>query len=194
MQHGSGAYPGHRRLYTPNLGIRVGHRERTGEGALPDILWKISGVTTRHTSDLRPTVTNVPNAGGHPHVGTIPRERPAASLSFSDSSALGALRSPAYQQARRNSEEGRLLYRPRAGPCSTATPSVPKATRTMLPPLPPGKAAAPPTEEERSVVSATTNEEGSSPLEESEEEEEEVSTELAALPLMHTRYSLGHCT
>ena len=191
MQHGSGAYPGHRRLYTPNLGIRVGHRERTGEGALPDILWKISGVTTRHTSDLRPTVTNVPNAGVHPNVGTIPRERPAARLSFSssDSSALGALRSPAYQQARRNSEEGRLLYRPRAGPCSPATPSVPKATRTMLPPLPPGKAAAPPTEEERSVVSATTNEEGSSPLEESEEEEEEVSS-IA----VHTRYSLGHCT
>lgn len=187
MQHGAGGYPGNRRLYTPNLGIRVGHRERTGEGALPDILWKISGVTTRPTNDLRPMITNVPNAGVHPHVGTVPRERPAGRLSFSDSSAIGTLRSPAYQQARRNSEEGRLLYRPRAGPCSPATPSVPKASRTMLPPLPPGKAAALPTEEEKSVASTTTNEEGSSPLEESEEEEEEVSTEPAALP--HTSVS-----
>ena len=194
MEYGSNGHPGNQRFYTPNLGSR--NRERGArENALPNILWKASGVTTRPTSGLRLTVTHVddPYAGHRMRAQdtrdalTRPPQHTSARLTHSDPAgqALHYMRTSTQHFPRRSSlKDTRLLSRPQQLSSVPSTPPAPKATRTMLPPL-----AAPAAEPALTEVSdhssehpSTSNGDGSSSaLEDSEEEVRNVIRDLLAM-------------
>ena len=181
MQYGSNGHPGNQRFYTPNLGSRKNRERGAQENALPNILWKASGVTTRPTSGLRLTVTHVddPYAGHRMRAQdtrdalTRPPQHTSARLTRSGPAgqALHYMRTSTQHFPRRSSlKDTRLLSRPQQLSSVPSTPPAPKATRTMLPPL----AAEPALIEDSDHSSehpSTSNEDGSSSaLEDSEEE------------------------
>ena len=166
MERGAGGYgyQGSRRHYT--LGLSFGKRPLTRETALPNILWRASGVRARPTSGLKPVVTNVPNAGAHPHLPTTPRERSASIVStLSDSTALGRPFSRRLT-ARTSAENYRLQPRPHA---KLGTPASPPTPRTFLPPLTLGGPAEGAVEERENIPEARDKVETSSSTEEEEE-------------------------
>lgn len=159
-----GGYSGNKRLYTPSFGSRAPQGE-----TLPNILWKASGVTTRPASGLRLTVKNV----NVPHA-ELQEVRVVPDDTFSRTS--GRLSRTNYPlQATASSNVGRSTDRrlPPRQVKQTTTPTAPKATRTMLPPI----ATSPPVTEplqgeDVSKFSSTSSQDVSSPLEDSDSEDE----------------------
>lgn len=161
-----GGYSGNHRLYTPSFGSRAPRVD-----TLPNILWKASGVMTRPASGLRLTVkhVNVPRAD----MRVIPED--SRSISSQRSSARFSrsdppLRATAQLHTGRSNglKDGRLPSRQQQ-----STPSAPKATRTMLPPITTSPTS--PVADERlqtSEPSSGSNQGVSSSLENSESEEE----------------------
>lgn len=167
-----GGYSGNHRLYTPSFGSRAPRVD-----TLPNILWKVSGVTTRPASGLRLTVknVNVPHAGLQ-EMGVIPEDsrsvlsqRTSARFSRPDPTNH-LLRSTAQSHTGRSTglRDPRLPSRQQQ-----ATPTAPKATRTMLPPITTSP-TSPPDDEPlpTSEHSSTSNEGVSSSQEESDSEDE----------------------
>lgn len=142
--------------YPPGAG-RLGYPSRPGNtfGNLPKIpgagtspVAQGYGVRLRTGSGLVPTVTGVPNMGAHPHIPTLPREKPQR-LSSSDSRAMEVLR-PASRESRRShprrgtaddallgqgSRSIRVTAPPGRPPSSSVQPRR-LATAQPLPPLP----------------------------------------------------------
>lgn len=160
-------YSGNKRLYTPSFGSRAPQVE-----TLPNILWKASGVTTRPASGLRLTVKNV----NVPHAGLQEmRGIPDDTLSRTSgrlSRTSHPLRATAQSNVGRSTglRDTRLPHRQVK---QSTTPTAPKATRTMLPPIttsPPVTDPLP--REDESEHSSTSNQDVSSLLEDSDSEEE----------------------
>lgn len=164
-----GGYSGNQRLYTPSFGSRAPRVD-----TLPNILWKVSGVTTRPASGLRLTVknVNVPHAGLQ-EMGVIPEDsrsvlsqRTSARFSRPDPTCHRTAQSHTGRST--GLRDARLPSRQQQ-----ATPTAPKATRTMLPPITTSP-TSPPDDEPllTSEHSSTSNQGVSSSLEESDSEEE----------------------
>ena len=151
---GGYGYQGSRRHYASGLGLSLGKRPSTRETALPNILWRASGVRARPTSGLKSVVTNVPNAGAHPHLPTTPRERSGSIVStMSDSTALGRSFSRRLK-APTSAENYRFQPRPHAILGTLASPHAP---RTFLPPLALAGAAEKAVEEKEKMPEARDN-------------------------------------
>ena len=184
MQYGGSNGSHHH--YTPGPASRGGERGRAG---LPDIglLWRANGVTTRPDgSGLRLTVKHVelPGHSGALAMPALPQGRGQTRLSRSEPTGRPLQLNTQRRASLRDTP--RLLSRAQQLPgkpgsllpqASVSSSTAPKASRTMLPPLPansPGDGARQQLlEEEREEEISTNNssERGSSSLEESDEEE-----------------------
>lgn len=173
---GSSGHPAgsHRLSHLASRGSERGSRP----GALPDILWRASGVTTRPGSGLRLTVRHmdVPQHHSEPH--GMPPLTPQSRLSRSEPTGRPLQCGPPSHQRRSSLRDTpRLLPRQTTPSFSTQPSSIPppgsstapKATRTMLPPLPvsPPQCGEPANEDEKA---STDSQRESSSLEDSEDE------------------------
>lgn len=164
-----GGYSGNHRLYTPSFGSRAPRVD-----TLPNILWKVSGVTTRPASGLRLTVknVNVPHAGLQ-EMRVIPED--SRSTLSQRTSARFSRPDPTNHPLRATAQShlGRSTGLGLPSRQQQSTPTAPKATRTMLPPITTSP-TSPLTDEplQTSEHSSTSNQGVSSSLEESDSEDE----------------------
>ena len=174
-------YGGTNRLHTSGAASREGERGR----ALPDILWRAAGVTTRPGSGLRLTVRHVevPQLSGTLGMPPLTQQRTQSRLSRSEPCGR-PLQLPT--QRRSSLRDTRLLTRQQISPAKPhsvpplSSSTAPKASRTMLPPLPaPAPCSEGPRqpegegekEEDRTSTGGSSRSSSSSSLEDSEGDE-----------------------
>ena len=183
MQYGGrsgGHHTGRHRLITPSLAPRAAGEREGRPSALPDILWRASGVTTRPGSGLGLTVRHVDVPQHHSEAMpplTAAQGKTNARLSrFEPSGRPIQYQPPCSHHQRRSSLRDALLSRQKVQPSAlllasgSSTAAHPKATRTMLPPLPLVRSPPPQPAEQEEKASSSSSQDASSSLEDSEDE------------------------